>query len=113
MPRHFLGEFEKAVLLALMRLGDDAYGVTIREELATRLEREVSIGAVYTTLGRLEEKGFVSSILGSPTPERGGRAKRFFHIEADGAEALRNSLAAHDALTEFALPTLIPSLERS
>jgi DNA-binding PadR family transcriptional regulator len=112
MPRHFLGEFEKAVLLALIRLGDNAYGVTIREELTTRLARHVAIGAVYTTLGRLEEKGFVSSTLGNPTPERGGRAKRFFRLEAGGAEALRSSLAAHDALTDYIRTPLLPSLER-
>lgn len=87
-----LGEFERATLLALIRLGPNPYGVTIRQELENRLERNVSIGAVYTTLDRLEEKGFVSSWRGDPTPERGGRAKRFFRIEAKGRIALEASI---------------------
>ena len=101
MPRHLLGEFEKAVLLALVRLRDNAYGVTIRQELTKRLDRDVAIGAVYTTLSRLEEKGYVSSNIGDPTPERGGRSKRYFRLEAPGAEALDRSLNAQKALARL------------
>lgn len=97
MPRYLMGEFERLVLLALIRLNDRAYGVAIRQHLSEVVGRDVSIGAVYTTLQRLEEKGYVSSFLGEVTAARGGRAKRFFRIEAPGADALnrteRQSLA--------------------
>jgi PadR family transcriptional regulator len=83
-----LGQFEELVLMALVRLRENAYGVTIRREIADRTDRDVSVGAVYTTLERLERKGYVSSRLGEATPERGGRAKRYFRIEAPGARAL-------------------------
>ncbi len=86
-----LGEFEQLILLALMRIGSNAYGMTIRRELAERIEREVSIGAIYTTLERLERKGFVTSLIGEPTKERGGRAKRYFRICAPGHKALEES----------------------
>jgi PadR family transcriptional regulator PadR len=87
----YLGEFEQIILLALLRLRNNAYGMTIRREILKRTGRQVSIGAVYATLDRLEQKGYVSSRQGEPTLERGGRAKRFFKIEADGAAALRES----------------------
>ena len=83
-----LGSLEELVLLALLRLRDNAYGVTIRRELMERAGKDISIGAVYTTLERLEGKGYVSSRLGEATAQRGGRAKRYFRIEARGAEAL-------------------------
>jgi len=86
-----LGGLEELVLLALIRLKDNAYGVTIRRELIERTGRDVSIGAVYTTLERLEGKGYVSSRVGDATPQRGGRAKRFFGLEARGADALAAS----------------------
>lgn len=86
-----LGSFEEIVLMALIRLGTNAYGMTIRQELTKRTGKEVSIGAVYTTLERLERKGYVSSRLGDATPERGGRAKRYFRIEAPGEQALNAS----------------------
>jgi len=87
----YLGEFEQIVLLALLRLRDNAYGMTIRREILKRTGREVSIGAVYATLDRLEQKGYVSSRQGEATPERGGRAKRYFRIEAPGRRALNSS----------------------
>jgi DNA-binding PadR family transcriptional regulator len=93
-----LGEFERAVMLAVMRTASNAYGVTIRAELQKRLKRPVSLGAVYTTLDRLVEKGMASSYLGDPTPERGGRAKKFFTIEARGVEALHHSRRTSDAI---------------
>jgi PadR family transcriptional regulator PadR len=86
-----LGRFEEIVLLALVRLRENAYGVTIRREIAERTGRDVSFGAVYTTLERLERKGYVSSRMGEPTAERGGRAKRYFRIEAPGRRALNSS----------------------
>jgi PadR family transcriptional regulator PadR len=89
-----LGRFEELVLLALVRLRENAYGVTIRREIAERTGRDVSFGAVYTTLERLERKGYVSSRLGDSTPERGGRAKRYFRIEAPGIRALNETREA-------------------
>ena len=89
-----LGEFEQFVLLAILRLGQDAYGMRIREEIETQAKRSAAIGAIYITLDRLIAKKYVSSSLGEVTPERGGRAKRFYKVEALGMRALRNSQAA-------------------
>ncbi len=89
--RDYLGEFEYVVLLAVMRLGEDAYGVTIRREIETRTDRDVSLGAIYPTLHRLEDKGLVSSYTGEPTATRGGRSKRHFRLEAKGQVALKRS----------------------
>jgi len=93
-----LGEFEQVVLLAILRLGDDAYGVTIRREIAECTEREPAPGALYTTLDRLEEKGLVSSKYGDPTPERGGRAKRYFTVTARGVRAVARAQRAYQRL---------------
>ena len=90
----FLGSLEQIVLLALVRLGEDAYGVTVRMEIEKRTGRSLSIGAIYATLARLEAKGYVSSQTGEPTAERGGRAKRHFRVEAAGLRALRASQRA-------------------
>ncbi len=98
--RDYLGEFEHIVLLALMRLADEAYGVTVRQEIETRTNREVSIGAVYATLDRLETKGYVKSHRGDPTPERGGRSKRFFRVTAKGMAALNRIQRALQSMTE-------------
>jgi PadR family transcriptional regulator PadR len=87
-----LGDFEQVVLLAIVRLEDEAYGVSIRRTIEEIAGRAVTVGAIYTTLDRLEHKGFVSSRMAEPTSERGGRAKRFFKLEARGATVLRNSL---------------------
>ena len=86
-----LGSLEYIILLALARLDGSAYGLLVLREIAERTGRDLSIGAVYGTLERLEEKGYVSSTMGDPTPERGGRAKRLFHIEAEGKRALQIS----------------------
>lgn len=93
-----LGEFEQLVLLALLRLRENAYGVTIRREIERRAGREVSIAAVYTTLDRLEKKGLVSSWAGEPTPQRGGRSRRYFRMEAAGAEALAASYRTYKGM---------------
>ena len=86
-----LGEFEQVVLLAILRLGDSAYAVSIRDEIVLNTGRDVARGSIYITLDRLETKGFLKSRLGDPTPERGGRARRHFRIEAEGRRALRTS----------------------
>jgi PadR family transcriptional regulator PadR len=98
--RDYLGEFEHIVLLALLRLEDRAYGVTVRQEIEFRTQREVSIGAVYATLDRLEAKGYVRSRRGDPTPERGGRSKRLFRVTASGVEAVRRTHQALRQMTE-------------
>jgi DNA-binding PadR family transcriptional regulator len=86
-----LGSLEHIVLLAVMRLGADAYGMTVRREIERATGRDISIGAVYATLVRLESKGFIRSRAGQPTAERGGRAKRYFRMTADGEAAVRNT----------------------
>jgi PadR family transcriptional regulator PadR len=86
-----LGEFEQSVLLAIAHLGETAYGVTIRREIESRTGRSVTVGALYTALDRLEHKGYVSSVMSDPTPERGGRSKRHVRLRAAGARALRES----------------------
>ena len=98
--REYLGEFEHKILLALLRLEEKAYGVTVRQEIESRTRREVSVGAVYATLDRLEQKGFVRSYLGDPTPERGGRAKRFVQVTREGRASLASAQAAYRSLME-------------
>jgi|SRR5579863_421431 len=98
--RDYLGEFEHITILALLRLEDRAYGLTVRQEIEFRTKREVSIGAVYATLDRLEAKGYVKSRLGDPTPERGGRSKRFFQITAKGVAAVNRTHRALQSMTE-------------
>ena len=92
--REFLGEFEQIVLLAVLRLQKDAYGVPIRCEIEHRVKRTVTVGALYSTLDRLESKGYVSSWFADPTAERGGRSKRFFRVEPLGLNAIRRSQEA-------------------
>jgi PadR family transcriptional regulator, regulatory protein PadR len=98
--RDYLGEFEHIVVLALLQLEDQAYGVTVRQEIEFRTKREVSIGAVYATRGRLETKGYVKSHYGDPTPERGGRSKRFFRVTARGVAAVNRTHRALQSMTE-------------
>ncbi len=85
----YLGEFEHIVLLAVLRLGDGAHGALIRAEIESATGRSPAIGAVHATLERLERKRFVSSWIGEPTAERGGKAKRHFKVEAAGVKALK------------------------
>jgi PadR family transcriptional regulator, regulatory protein PadR len=87
--RDSLGGFELQVLLAVMRLGDEAYGVPIADTIEEASGREVAAGSIYITLDRLESKGFVTSRLGESTPERGGRAKTYFQVTAQGVRAVR------------------------
>ena len=104
--RDSLGEFEQLVLLAILRLGTNAYGMTIRREIEERAGRPTSIGALYLTLDRLEQKGFVKSILGEATSERGGRAKRFFTVNPSGRARLRKSLGTLSKMAKgyFTIP---------
>lgn len=95
-----LGEFEIVVLAALIRLGDEAYGVSIGREIEARSGRATSVGALYTTLSRLEKKGYVFARMGEATPERGGRAKRYFAITAEGEAQLERSVAMLGAMLQ-------------
>jgi PadR family transcriptional regulator PadR len=101
----YLGEFELMVLLTIIHLENDAYGVPLSRELARMRNREVSIGSVYTALDRLEIKGLVASRLGESTPKRGGRAKRYFRVTEDG---LRSVHATRNVLNKLwkSLPKL-------
>ncbi len=100
-----LGSFEQAVLLAILRLDERAYGRAILNEAAARLEREVSAGAVQATLERLERKGLVRSTLGSGTAIRDGRARRFYAVQAEGLRALNQARKTHDTIWRgFARP---------
>lgn len=100
-----LGEFEQIVLLAVLRLGGEAYGVTIRAEIGKRTGREIARGALHTTLDRLEEKGCLSSRMGDPTPQRGGRAKRYYTVTALGIASVTEAQRAFRNLLE-GLPIL-------
>ena len=91
MPRSGLGTLELAALLAVVRLGDEAYGLAVRQDLAERTGRELSVGAVYTTLQRLEEKGLLRSRASAPLPVRGGRSRRHYTLTGAGARAIRDA----------------------
>jgi len=96
----YLGEFEQLILLALIRLGDDAYGVTIRDTLRERAGRDASFGAIYSTLRRLEAKGLVRSTMGDPSPVRGGRAKKYVAVTNRGREAVRDAQRAFGRMAD-------------
>jgi DNA-binding PadR family transcriptional regulator len=96
--REFLGQHELMVMLAVMRLGREAYGVPIAAEIADKTGREMLQGSVYATLERLEAKGLVTSHLGEATPQRGGRAKRYFKLTAEGVRQVREAQRALEAL---------------
>jgi DNA-binding PadR family transcriptional regulator len=93
-----LGAFEQAVLLAIVRLRDDAYGRAILQEVQARLQRDVAAGAVHATLERLESKGLLASRLGSGTPVRAGRPRRYYRLQPPGIRALNDARAAVDTL---------------
>ena len=94
----FLGEFEQIVLLACIQLGATAYGASLRQLLHDEIQRDVAIGALYSTLERLEKKGMVTSKFGAATAERGGKPKRFFEVTAKGQEALKRAREAMNTL---------------
>ncbi len=106
MPRDSIGEFEHLILLAVLRLGDEAYGVPVIEEVELRTGRDVSQAAAYLTLKRLEQKGWIRSRLSEPTPERGGRAKRYFSLAPKGIERMRDTRAALVSMWEGVEPEL-------
>ena len=103
--RGYLGEFELMILLAVINLGDEAYGVPISRELETQRGRDVSVGSVYAALDRLENKGLVASSLGDPTPERGGKAKRYFRVTKEGQRQVHETRRVLSKLWQ-ALPEL-------
>ena len=96
----FLGEFEQVVLLAVARLKHEAYGMAIRQVIEDRTGHDVAIGSVYSALDRMERKGFLSSELGDPTPERGGRAKRYYQLRRPGIAALARCREMYTSLWE-------------
>lgn len=98
MSREALGEFEQLVLLAIVRLGDDVYGVPIADEIEGRTGRTVSPAAVYVTLRRLEQKGLLSSSMSDPTPERGGKARRCVRLTSAGRDSLRAARQVLDSM---------------
>ena len=97
MPKA-LGEFEQLILFSVLRLGDVAYGASIRREIEERTGRPVTAGSVYTVLDRLESRGLVASQIGEPTPERGGRRKKYYRIERSGAELLHYTYEAQQRM---------------
>ncbi len=99
MGNTVLSEIEQLVLLALMRQGTDAYGISICDDIAERTGRKVSLGAIYKVLERLEDRGMASSFIGAPTPERGGRRKKHYRLLGAGQQAVKDSLAALQNMT--------------
>jgi len=95
---NYIGEFEEFVLLAILNQGDNAYGVTIHEALEEATGRSITIGSLYTTLSRLEDKGLVQSWVGEPTAERGGRAKKHYKVKGSAQSLLREAHAARQRL---------------
>src|SRR5436853_77462 len=95
---NYIGEFEELVLLAILNQGDNAYGVTIRQALEEATDRSITVGSLYTTLSRLEDKGLVESWIGEPTAERGGRAKRHYKVKGSAQSLLKEVQAARRKL---------------
>ena len=103
-----LGELETLILLAVLRLGDQAYGVSVRDEIARRTGRRLTRGAIYTALRRLERKGFVGTQLSAPRPEPGGRARRLLHVTPAGLDELRSTTRNLDRMRDGLGPLLEP-----
>lgn len=108
-----LGEFEHIVLLTLVRLGDDAYGMSVRAKIHELINRDISIGAIYTTLDRLQDKGFVTSRKGEATARRGGRAKKYFAVTSSGRRALKEVRSNLEVLWEGVQLSLIQPVGRA
>jgi PadR family transcriptional regulator, regulatory protein PadR len=102
----YIGEFEELVLLTVASLQDDAYGITIKETIEKHTDRSISLGALHSTITRLEEKGYLKSWLGEPTQERGGRRKRYFEVTHQGKVALHHIKALRDDLWKLSKATL-------
>jgi DNA-binding PadR family transcriptional regulator len=105
----YLGEFEELVLLTVAALDDNAYGVSIQQDIETRCDRSISIGALHSTITRLEEKGFLKSWLGGATQERGGRSKRFYEITPAGKRAVSETKSLRDELWTLSKIKLSPT----
>lgn len=101
-----LGEFQEIVMLSVVILRDDAYGITIQEEISERMKRPISRGALHTALTRLEDKGFINSAYGEPTAKRGGRRKRYYQVSRSGIAALQESKSLREEMWEL-IPNLI------
>jgi PadR family transcriptional regulator PadR len=99
-PSNYIGEFEELVLLAILSQGDNAYGVTIRQALEEATTRSITIGSLYTTLSRLEDKGLVQSWVGEPTAERGGRAKKHYKVKGPAQSLLKEAQSARQRLMQ-------------
>ncbi|MBL7850993.1 MAG: helix-turn-helix transcriptional regulator [Cyclobacteriaceae bacterium] len=104
----YLGELEELVLLTIASLGDNAYGVSIQQDLEVRCSRSLTIGALHATIARLEEKGFLTSWLGGATSERGGRSKRFYEVTQAGKKAVTEAKLLRDELWQQAKLHLQP-----
>ena len=106
MATGYLGEFEQLILLSVLRLEDAAYGATIRRAIEERTARQIAIGSIYTTLDRLEGKGFVRSHMGEPTAERGGRRRKLYELTKTGRAALAEAYGTWTAMTHGLKPKL-------
>jgi len=106
MTKRSLGEFEQLILFALLELEEEAYGASIGREIEKRTGREVSAGAIYTGLERLAARGLVSGEVGGPTPERGGRRRKYYRLEPEGAAQLSRSVDVFRAMSSGLLPKL-------
>ena len=102
-----LGEFEQLLLFAVLRLGEDAYGARIRSEIEARVGKAPSAGAIYTGLDRLQARGLVSSYMGEATPQRGGRRKKHYRLEAAGAAALHQTWRNVTGMADGVIPQLL------
>ena len=107
-----LGSFEQLILFTVLRLGDEAYGVAIRDVLEEKTGRAVSSGAIYTALSRLEERALVSSRIGDPTPGRAGRPPKYYRVEPEGARLLLATYASLQSVAGGILPDLVQLAER-
>ena len=107
MKGKYLGEFEEIVLLTIGILYDEAYGVAIRNEIESRLQRRVGLGALHATLVRLEDKGYLNSSLGEATQKRGGKRKRYYQLTSSGKEALLETRTTRADLWKDISPTVI------
>ena len=108
----YLGGFEQLILFSVLRLGDDAYGVAIREDIEERAGRVVSSGSIYTALGRMEAKGLVKSRIGLPTRGKAGRPRKLYVLEPSGARALRDTYSTIQAIAGGLIPKLHELAER-
>ena len=111
MKGSHIGEFEEIVLLTVAILNSNAYGISIRHEIAKQLKRKPSIGALHSALGRLEQKGFISSSEGEETPERGGRRKRYYIITAAGLRAIKHARELRNAMWK-SIPSVVLDLQK-